>query len=353
MNLERELATVRRVSNLLPINGADRIETAVVDGWQVVVKKGEFAVGDLAIYFEIDSWIPTEIAPFLTRPGHDPHNFNGVNGERLRTMKMKGTLSQGLLLPLSVAEEKSGNLLRVFEEGNDLTVLFEIQKWEKPIPAQLAGQVKGNFPSFIPKTDQPRIQNVFGKMSLVDGMWELTEKLDGSSMTVYVNGEESGVCSRSMDLRPDPDNTFWKVAFRDDLVNKLVSTGRKLALQGELIGPGIQGNSYNLTDHEFHLFDIFDIESRQYLNDVERIQICNELGIRHTPVIGRRSIRMYDAASGQTKVAFELPTLLNMADGPSVLNSKTLREGIVFKHVEDPSLSFKVISNNWLLKEKD
>jgi hypothetical protein len=99
--MTRKLATVRKIDEIRPIAGADAIEAAVVGGWTVVVKRGEYTAGDLAVYLEIDSWVPTELASFLSKGG-EPREFNGVRGERLRSIKLKGQISQGLLLPMSV-----------------------------------------------------------------------------------------------------------------------------------------------------------------------------------------------------------------------------------------------------------
>ena len=103
-NTERKMATIRRIDAVQEIEGADKIEVAVVGGWKVVVKKGEFKKGELAVYLEIDSWVPTEVAPFLTKAGNKPKEYNGVKGERLRTVKLKKQISQGLLLPISVLD---------------------------------------------------------------------------------------------------------------------------------------------------------------------------------------------------------------------------------------------------------
>jgi len=359
MNIDRKLATVRTVEYLKPIEGADRIEIAVIDGWQVVVKKGEFQPGNLAIYFEIDSWVPHTLAPFLTCDGHYPKVFNGVEGQRLKTIKLKGQLSQGLLLPLLVAEEHYGNPLRQFNEGEDLTEGLGIQKWEKSIPAQLAGTVKGNFPTFLRRTDQERIQNVYKQMSRIQGPFEITEKLDGSSMTVYAYRRdpqcpaETGVCSRNLDLKADENNSFWAVAFRDQILDKLASLNRNLALQGELIGPGIQGNSYGLDRHEFYVFDIFNIDTQDYLQPGERERIVRELGLNHVPTIGILHMSLTNVETGDQRPAWAMEALLKYAEGESLLNNKVDREGIVWKNVLHPSIGFKVVSNAWLLKKKE
>lgn len=334
--MTRKLASVRRISDLLAIKDADRIELAIVDGWQVIVKKGEFSVGDLAVYFEIDSWVPNSIAPFLTK-GKEPRQFNGVPGERLRTVKMKGVLSQGLLLPIKEAQVYN----HLLNEGDDLTEHLNIQLYEKPLPAQLAGTAKGNFPSFIPKTDQERVQNIkrnLEKYALNNYLWEVSEKLDGSSMTVYIKDDIFGVCSRNLDLKETEENTFWKTARKYNFEEKMRGFTGNFALQGEMVGPGIQGNSYNLSQVQFFLFDVFDIDQQQYLLPDMRIAIAKALDIPHVPV--------YCFAGTPT-----LEEALQMAEGKSVINPNVEREGFVLKSMTSDD-SFKVISNLWLLGEK-
>ena len=202
--MSRKLATVRKISDIQPIEGADAIEVATVDGWKVVIKKNEYKIGDPVIYCEIDSWIPHTVAPFLTRPGHPPKEYNGVQGERLRTVKLRGQISQGLILPCAK------DIFQFHEaEGLDVSDMLNIQKWEAPIAACLSGKVRGNFPSFIPKTDQERVQNLKKEFDGIykDYIWEVTEKLDGSSMTVYMKDGEFGVCSRNLDLIEDENNS--------------------------------------------------------------------------------------------------------------------------------------------------
>lgn len=168
----RKLATIRKIEEIKPIEGADAIQHYRVDGWWIVDKIGAYSVGDLACYAEIDSWLPHTIAPFLSK-GKEPRQFNGVKGEKLRTAKLRGVLSQGLLLPINVLPN---NISIV--EGDDVTEVLNIQKWEAPIPAQLAGQVRGTFPSIIPKTDQERVQNI-NIEDVYNHTYEVTEKLHG------------------------------------------------------------------------------------------------------------------------------------------------------------------------------
>lgn len=349
----RKLATIRVIDALNPIEGADAIECATIGGWKVVVKKGEFNVGDRAVYCEIDSWIPTELAPFLSK-GKEPREFEGVKGERLKTIKLRGQLSQGLLIPLEI--KMSGNLLpitrRCVAEGEDVTDELGILKWEKPMNAQLAGMARGNFPSLIPKTDQERAQNMVKEIVSANeaGMrYEITEKLEGSSMTVYLIDGEFGVCSRNLDLKETEGNAFWQVARRDGIEEKMrneTDENWDFAIQGELIGPGIQGNIYNLKEVEFRVFDVYDITNGCYLNPLPRRNLIACMDLKHVPVLVAAG-SLYD-----TLGITDIPQLLKFAEGKSVMGMIGCeREGLVFKEVSG-GMTFKVISNKYLLGEK-
>jgi RNA ligase (TIGR02306 family) len=343
--MTRKLASIAEITLIKPIEGADAIECAIVNGgWPVVVKKGEYQVNDLAIYLEIDSWVPHELAPFLSK-GQEPREYNGVKGERLKTVKLRGQVSQGLLLPID---------LTFFRDiGTDLTESLSIQKWEAPIPSQLQGTMRGNFPHFIPKTDQERCQNLRKDIfeTHKDDVYEVTTKLDGSSMTVYVKDGEIGVCSRNIDLVETEGNTFWKAARQQNIVDTLLELsaekGEEYAIQGELIGEGIQGNPEKLTGHKFFLFDIYSITVGRYLKVDERYSILDKLNmngasIEHVPIV-ESSLRVAQAYE-------TIDELLEFAEGPS-LNPQTKREGLVFKSWES-DFSFKAISNSYLLKTK-
>ena len=371
----RKLANVRKIDALEPIDGADLIETASIGGWKVVVKKGEFEVNTFAVYFEIDSFIPNELAPFLTSEGKEPREYNGIKGERLRTVRLRKQISQGLLLPLTVvydAVKKSLNDLNIkletmpiiyYEEDMDVSDLLNIHKYEPPMPTQLAGMAKGNFPSFIPKTDEERVQNLskflYTWIESQDS-WEVTEKYDGSSMTVYIKDgtdEEGnpvrnfGVCSRNLELKDTADNSFWKQARADDIENKLreLVPDRNIAIQGELIGEGIQGNKYKILGTQFHVFTIYDIDKGEYLSSDERVTLAKKLGLNHVEVLEK--VSLYRSPAGTSvNVNDVISGLLDYAEGKSVLNNKTEREGVVFKNTRDPSLHFKAISNKFLLK---
>lgn len=336
----RKLASIRKIDEIRPIPDADAIECAVVGGWTVVVKKGEFKAGTLAVYCEIDSWIPTELAPFLSK-GQEPREYNGVKGERLRTIKLRGQLSQGLLLPKPIG-------LMDAVEGDDLSEYFGIQKWEAPVPAQLAGVIRGPFPTAVPKTDQERVQNIvqeFNAWVQGDEYWEVTEKLDGSSGTYYLDADgDLHVCSRNLDLAYDPNNSFWKIAELYNIKDWMkVANLYDFAIQGEVIGEGIQKNPYGLKGQDFYVFDMYDVKTGQYVTPAGRRRLADQLSLKHVPVVALR------AHLSDTLGIVTVEGALNFAEGKSVLNPKIEREGVVFKHTSGQA-SFKAISNKFLLK---
>lgn len=347
----RKLVTIQTIKEIRPIQNADAIEVASVLGWNVVVKKGEFSIGDLAVYFEIDSFLPVQPAFEFLRKGCYKQLPDGTEGFRLRTVRLRGQLSQGLLLPLASFSHIDFSNLSV---GDEVTDLLGVTKFEPPISPSLSGEVKGLFPSFIRKTDQERIQNLYDdyKQRFADETWEVTVKLDGSSGTYYIKDGEFGVCSRNLELRETEGNTFWKIARQcgiEEVLRKIhTETGMNLAFQGEVIGEGIQGNKEKIRGHKFYIFDIFDIDNHRYMTPKERralfINYTNHTGIYHVPILE------------ETYFPFEqsLDSLLEFAYGPSQ-NPQTLREGLVFKtnrriETHGDIVSFKVISNQFLEK---
>jgi RNA ligase (TIGR02306 family) len=342
----RKMATIRRIDSIRSIDGADAIECAVVGGWSVVIKKGEFKPGDLAVYCEIDSWIPDELAPFLSK-GREPRVFNDVKGERLKTVKLRGQLSQGLLLPIEAAFPGSDRAFWWSQVDVDVSERLNVQKWEAQIPAQLAGQVRGNFPTAIPKTDQERCQNLVKEIKGAHAgslLFELTEKLEGSSMTCYLINGEFGVCSRNLDLKKDEINSYWSTAITYDIEAKMRAAfdGDDVAIQGELVGPGIQGNIYGLTKPSFYLFDIYNVTKGRYLSPIERIKLTDHMGIPHVPILA------IDKDLGTGEVSY----ILELAEGKTTFNPKAEREGVVFKEMNG-GMTFKAISNKYLLGSKD
>lgn len=360
--MERKLASIRTITDIQPIDGADAIEVAAVGGWKVVVKKGEFRPGDLCIYCEVDSFLPIRDEFEFLRKSSYKKMKDGSEGFRLRTAKIRGQISQGLLLPIAMLLSTLHKGPITIEEGEDVTERLGITKYEPPIPAELAGKVKGLFPSFIPKTDEIRIQNLTKEFDLwktQSHRFYVAEKMEGSSSTFYFKDGNFGVCSRNLELaepepfvpgmvmcedgieRPKKENTFWKVAKELDLQNKMANVGINFALQGELIGEGIQGNPYKIKGHTIKFFSLYDIDSQEY-HSFENLKIIveDEMGLETVPVL-----------DDDFKLPDTIEELLAYADAKSVLNPEFDREGVVIRSY-DKSISFKVISNIYLLNEK-
>lgn len=397
---------------------------APIDGWELVTQKDNYNVGDLCVYFEIDSFLPVRPEFEFLRKGCFKSTKNLGDGFRIKTIKLRGQVSQGLSLPMKdffkydetkkvwyyeqIVDEVGicyDSIKVPVLEGADVTEYFKVQKYEKPEPAGgfAGGQAKGNFPSFLQKTDQERIQNCFGSITnwikyeksevteitdpehiqmIEDGrienhssvtffksgdLWfrrqmiendpgiqwqravfEATLKLDGSSMTVYHNENTYGVCSRNLELKRDLENVFWKVALRDNIVQSLMTTGMNVALQGELMGPGVQGNREKLPDHRFFIFDVFLIDEKRYMTSVERYSFIDELynnGLsdRVEPVPFIDDVNFLEFK--------DVADVLKSAERSSLIH--TIAEGVVFKSMVEGGPSFKAISNSFLLSEKD
>ena len=312
-----------------------------MDGWQVVVAKNvEHKVGDFIVYCEIDSFLPIkEEFEFLRKSSY--RKSSEAEGFRLRTAKMRGQISQGLILPISVLGSEIS-----LEEGMDVTELLGIIKYEPPIPAELSGKVKGMFPSFIHKTDEIRVQNIPNEYKTYiesNDNFYITEKLDGSSATFYINNGEFGVCSRNLELLETEGNTFWKVARELDLENKMRAKNKNFAIQGELIGEGIQGNPYKIKGHTVRFFTAFDIDAHKRFNYAEFAMFMARNQLEVAPLLSIRA---------GTDLPKTIDELLKFAEGKSSLNEKTEREGIVIR-TSDNVISFKAISNKFLLKDKN
>lgn len=336
--MERKLVTLRTIDEIIPIDGADAIEIAKVDGWQCVVKKGEFKVKDEALYFEIDSFLPTDPRfEFLRKSSYK--KMGDVEGFKLRTIKLRKQLSQGLLLPITSFPELNCELKDI-----DFAPFLKVVKWDPPISAQLAGTTRGNFPSWIKKTGEERIQNLKKYINeWKDLSFEVTEKLDGSSMTVYFKDNYVGVCSKNLDLLETEENSFWKIANKYNLKEKLTTLGRNIAIQGELVGEGVQGNPYKLSGQDLYVFNIWDIDKQYYLPKEDRVQLISKLDIKHVPQSDHIILNLFEYC--------DINSLLRKSEVKSYLNINVDAEGLVYKST-DGSVSFKVINNEYLLGNK-
>lgn len=344
----RKLASIQKVEEVQPIEGADKIEKVRINAWWVVAPKGQMKQGDLVVYYEVDSFLPNiEKYSFLLK-GSTPKKMliDGVEKEgiRLKTIRLRGQISQGLVLPLDGID-------CVKDVGTDISELLGVIKWEQPISASLAGQVKGSFPAFLHKTDEERVQNIPDVIAHHAGKngFYVSEKLDGSSATFYKKDGELGVCSRNLELKRTDGNTLWVIA---DEYNLQTVIPEGYAIQGEIIGVGIQGNPLKLSKHELFVFNVYDFISGRFLNLSEFQMFCHDNKLKSVPII-----------NAEYTIPDSVDEILKYAEGESALNDSSEREGIVIRPVvesretigglQDARFSFKAISNKYLLDERD
>lgn len=346
--MERKLASIQTIDKIDPIENADNIEVATILGWKVVIKKGEFSVGDKCCFFEIDSLLPADKPEF---------EFMAARKFRVKTCKLRGQISQGLALPLN---SFSYTDISKHDVGSDVTELLGVEKWEPTeawVGANLNSRKKGVFPQFLRKTDETRIQSAPRVLYRHKGkQFYYTEKLDGSSITIFYLKdmlydrlpETIGVCSRNLELKKEEDdpyrNAFWQAVLEADLENKLKTFGRNICIQGELVGAGIQKNKYKLENRKIYLYSAYDVVEQKYLGLKELVDWSKQLELDTVPILGEFTLN------------HTVDELVEMSKGRSALNTTTIREGIVCRRIdcdEDEELgraSFKVINPNFLLK---
>ena len=371
--MTRKLASIQRIHRIDPIAKADAIECVTIHGWELVAKKGEFAVGDLCVFFEIDSFLPEDPRYEFLK---DIKNHQGRKGYRLKTIRLRGQVSQGLALPLCMFPEITNPI-----EFDEVTDLLNVIKYDNSIaqsynkPDLKTNSTTNKFPHFIPKTDQERIQNLsdwFTRYSDVE--WEETLKLDGSSCTMYKVAKSPsiwarikaffgaplvnyhfGVCSRNLEIKRSDNyvktfansgkestyqsSDFWCVAHLYN-VERHLPTG--YAIQGELIGPRIQANHEKVESIDFFIFDVYDILNSRYLTPSERVNFVSTYlpSMKHVPVL-KTTVRIFE-------VCPDVKSLLTRVQGQS-MNPGTISEGRVYKSL-DGTKSFKCINNDYLLK---
>ena len=288
----RKLASIQRIKDLQPIPDADKIEVATILGWKIVTKKGEFKIGDYCVFFEIDSLLqPKEWNSFL----HDKKDPS--KPVRLRTVKLRGQVSQGLAIPLSGIPELQDALIGLFPlypadledstqyDGVDLTKLLGVEKWEPQADLNAEEKPKANFPFYIPKSDTERIQAYPGVIEEMQGREVYgTIKIDGTSTTFFQRGSEFGVCSRNLELYDTPTSKYWRMARKYDLQNLLAignhSVPKNVSIQGETYGPGIQKNKLGLKELDLAVYDIFDIDNGKYLDYADQQNVIKFLNLQ-------------------------------------------------------------------------
>src|SRR5579872_7311135 len=259
-----KLASIQIITDIRPIEGADRIEAATVLGYQTVTKKGEFRPGDLCVWHEPDT-VAAE------KPEYE---FLRKQGFRLKVSRFRGQVSHGLALPLNVLPASS------YGVGNDVTELTGIRKYEKPLSPNLAGVAKGAFPSWMPKTDEPNLRSFPTALDeFVGRECVITQKVDGTSATFYLRGGEFGVCSRNLELLDDPGSMFWRVAREHRVREALATLDGDFALQGEVHGEGVQGNRLGVKGVGLTVFNLFNISTHAYAGHLELEKFCAATGL--------------------------------------------------------------------------
>lgn len=329
-----KLASIETITDIVPHPNADKLDIAKVLGWQSIVKKDEFKKGDKIVFVVIDTILPkASWSEFLAEKKNPDAPI------RLKTIKLRGEYSQGLVLPLSVLPEN----VQGWHEGADVGGALGVKKYEKEIPAQLSGEVLGGFPNYIcAQTDEDNgLSNIDLVNEVIKNNWiTVTQKLDGSSCTIIIeDGKISQVCSRKLSLKETEQNSFWKAARKLDLSK--VGRGRYV-IQGELMGPGIQGNQLKLLEPELYVFQIsYDNVFYNYLDMV--FECRNTFNCKYV-----KHINNYD-----TKVTnCDLEFFQKLADEEKLPNGD-FAEGIVVRPLDYPRagngrpLSFKIINRNY------
>lgn len=340
---KRKLASIQYIHDITPIEGADRIECIHVLGWQCVANKGIFHVGDCCVYMEVDSFLPIcEQFEFLRNSSYKNSGLLG-EGFRLKTLKYRGQISQGLVQPLSILPE--GN----YELGDDVTKLLGIRKWEIEEHVTNSGTVISEFPEGIPKTDELRVQSypeLINEFKAVKGYY-ISTKMDGCSVTMYQKDGHFGICGRNYEYADDDKCAMWKYAHEHEIPEKIAKANiTDIAIQGEFCGAGIQKNRLKLVKPEWYVFTMLDLKTHSRFSLEKMTEICKLLKLNMVPIEEVKEDFEYD----------DVDTLLERAKGKYL--SGMNKEGIVIRPLEpiysktiEGPLSMKVLNNDYLLKD--
>jgi len=346
---DRRMAFVAKVTHLEPIKGADKIELATVLGWKVICKKEEFKLNDLCIYYTLSSLLDS------TNPYFD--FLKDKSGEMLplKTKRLKGVLSQGLITPISLIKHYGKDPAEL-KEGEDLTSIMKIKKFVPKDEAtvyvpKIGEKVMQGYPSYIPKTDEERIQNIPHIFEKIKGKEVvITRKEDGTSGTyVYMNGNFM-ICSRNY-VRPMPTpeeakdpkkcDFYIQAERKFEICKNMTAFKKNLGIQGEIVGPGIGKNRLLLKELDFRVFNIYLIDEKRYAIYEEMLDICEKLKLHSVPLIYKGIFK--EELGSVEKILAYAETVEYAKNVPG--------EGLVLKTNELGSrISFKAVSNKYLLK---
>ena len=332
----RKIVSLKKIDKIVPIENADAIETAKLGGWNSVIKKGEYQAGDTVIYCEVDTFLPTSVEEFSflanrgTKVRVSPLTNQEVEGHTLKTMKLRGVVSQGLILPISdfgLTENSTQ------EEVDTVFAKLGVFKYEPPLPAG-GGQI-GSFPAEARKTDSERVQNLTDEFlqSLNPDDWYASEKIDGTSSTFVKRDGRVLVASRNWTV--DPETSLQgKIAERLKL-NEIMPEGS--VIQGEIFGEGIQKNPLKISGTRLMVFSSYSpVENEEFDQFVKE-----------------HSVPLLDFVLPQTvDEAVEQVNKMKSSVNPRVQAEGVVwwnRNGETFDELDDRS-NFKAINNAFLMK---
>ena len=355
--------TIVKINNIYPIDNADNIVLAEINGWKCVVKKNDFNIGDFAIYFCIDS------IPDLKDPNME--FLVNMKIKKIKTIKIRGVISQGLLGNLKLLTDR-GYDISILKEGDDVTKEMGVTKYVNEEEYEIYQHTKTKkslsefsdaWPNYIPKTDEDRLQNKLKYLTdIAERNIVITRKEDGCSCTFIYNNGNFLVCSRNFVIFRENENSnnYYFIADKFNICKKMTQLGKNIAIQGEIVGPKINGNKLKLTERDFRVFNIYDIENKCYLLHDDVTKISQNLELNQVPLIYRGLTKHYifnNSESYDTLIQNEttgkqtiLAYFLKLAD--DIEYSEGIHaEGIVIKtnDVSGNKISFKVISNEFLL----
>ena len=335
----RILASIQLVEAMNKHPNADTLQLATILGWQLIVRNDEVQIGQKVIFCEIDSLLPVD-APWLPQAVKDRIVKEQLTTKfRVKTIKLRGEISQGLIIPL-------WDDMQHMDIGTDVTALLKITKYEPPA---LTGKFAlyqskriGNFPvHLLKKTDEHRIQSRPRYLStMADQPYYISLKMDGTSVTYLIDPVTNDfvVCSRNM-KRGRPDNfitcPYWYIVHKYDLEAKL-RLHPDYALQGEICGPNIQKNLAGFQDLHLFVFNVVNIRTKQVCDFEQFITFCKTIDVPTVPIEER----------GMRFVYTTVKELLEKARG-CYKGTKNAREGLVIRTL-DMTTSFKVINNDYL-----
>jgi len=352
--MARKLASVQKIEKIAPIPERDRIELATVLGWELIIQKDRFKVGDKCVFIEPDSLLPATNPAFA---------FMEKYKYKVKTITMRGQMSQGLALKLD--ELGLDSKIRV---GADVTECLGITKYEPDEEEgpkvskiekylmrykwfrELVKERKEGFPKWLPKTDEDRIQTCPRKLEEIKNQdIIITEKLDGKSCSIFKKTVKVvllkfyivGVCGRRLKYKKyKGKNDYWYITKKFNILNKMKKLSIDVAIQGEIVGPGIQGNKYGLKEKDFYVYNMYNITEDIWL-DYDRMKtLCDYMDLKVVP-------KVYSGSSSFESVK----EVLDYSKGKSTLND-TPREGVVIR-LNDCSrskrqLSFKAINPDFI-----